>query len=103
MADDTIVRWEGSGPSGCLLPPSILPFGVLLALALNRFFSVPWFPHGLIILGSISVIGVVLWPVNDRNEVTAAEFTPLQMRLASRAAEGGGLDRGDGGSFGLHR
>ncbi|MER6000817.1 hypothetical protein ABT120_19770 [Nonomuraea angiospora] len=55
-------------------------------MALNLFFSVPWSPPGLIILGLILVIGAVLWPVNDRYEVTVAEFTPHQIRLLSRAA-----------------
>ncbi|WP_431931512.1 hypothetical protein [Nonomuraea jabiensis] len=86
VTDETMVRWEGTGPSGCLLALGVLPFGVLLTFALNLFSSVPWFPHGLNALGSMLALGVVPWPVNERYEVTVAEFIRHQIRLVSRAA-----------------
>ncbi|SDK61095.1 hypothetical protein SAMN05421869_11768 [Nonomuraea jiangxiensis] len=81
-----MVRWEGSEPSGCLLVPGMLPIGILLATGLNAFFSVPWHPHGLIVIGALLFAGIVLWPVSDRYEVTVAEFTRHEVRLVSRAA-----------------
>lgn len=57
MADDTVVRWEGATPLGCLaMPLGCLPFGIVLGLVLDRY------------------------------QVTVADFTRRQVRLGSRTA-----------------